>query len=256
MVKKIIEKIRGTIQRLFGLLGYMIIPVSKEFPKDMDIGFKEIYENSNNYTMTSIDRMYALYKAVEYLVNTKIPGDFVECGTWRGGSGMVMAYTLLKMKEKNRKIYLYDTFAGMARPIEKDIKIQSGRPAIDTWEKYQKDGYNEWAFVPINEVKKNLFSTSYPKENLIFIKGKVEETIPGKIPLKIALLRLDTDFYESTYHELKHLFPLLSEGGVLIIDDYGDFTGAKEAVDKYLKENNIKILLNALDGPARIGIKL
>ncbi|MFN4149649.1 MAG: TylF/MycF/NovP-related O-methyltransferase, partial [Candidatus Sericytochromatia bacterium] len=73
---------------------------------------------------------------------------------------------------------------------------------------------------------------------------------------KISLLRLDTDWFESTYHELKYLFPLLSKNGVLIIDDYGHWKGAKEAVDKYIKEENITILLNRIDYTGRIGIKI
>ena len=69
-------------------------------------------------------------------------------------------------------------------------------------------------------------------------------------------MRLDTDWYESTKHELTHLFPLLSSGGVIIIDDYGHWQGAKKAVDEYFEENNIKILLNRIDYTGRVGIKL
>ena len=88
-----------------------------------------------------------------------------------------------------------------------------------------------------------------------FVKGKVEDTIPKNTPEKIALLRLDTDWYESTYHELTHLFPLLSKHGVLIIDDYGHWQGARKAVDQYFGENNIQILLNRMDYSGRMAIK-
>ena len=101
-----------------------------------------------------------------------------------------------------------------------------------------------------------MLSTKYPKKNLIFIKGKVEDTIPLTVPPKIALLRLDTDWYESTYHELKYLFPLLSNKGALIIDDYGCWAGAKKAVDTYFDENKIVILLNRIDYTGRLGIKV
>ena len=84
----------------------------------------------------------------------------------------------------------------------------------------------------------------------------MEETIPTHIPHAISLLRLDTDWYESTKHELTHLFPLLSPGGVIIIDDYGHWQGAKKAVDEYFEENKIKILLNRIDYTGRIGVKL
>jgi hypothetical protein len=86
--------------------------------------------------------------------------------------------------------------------------------------------------------------------------GKVEDTIPADIPEKIALLRLDTDWYESTKHELIHLFPRLQKGGVLIIDDYGFWKGARKAVDEYFAENNIQILLNRIDDTGRMAIKL
>jgi predicted kinase len=87
------------------------------------------------------------------------------------------------------------------------------------------------------------------------VKGKVEETLPGAIPEKISILRLDTDWYESTYHELVHLYPLLTVNGFLIVDDYGYWKGAREAVDKYFEENGVKIFMNRLDNSARGGIK-
>ena len=87
-----------------------------------------------------------------------------------------------------------------------------------------------------------------------FVQGMVEETIPAGAPEKIALLRLDTDWYESTHHEMVHLFPRISDGGVLIIDDYGHWAGARRAVDEYFHEHNIAILLNRLDYTGRIGI--
>jgi hypothetical protein len=104
-------------------------------------------------------------------------------------------------------------------------------------------------------VKLNIESTNYPKNLVHFVKGKVEDTIPQTMPEKIAILRLDTDWYESTYHELKHLFPKLVKGGIIIIDDYGHWKGAREAVDQYFTENGIHILLNRIDYTGRIGIK-
>ena len=107
----------------------------------------------------------------------------------------------------------------------------------------------------MDEVRRNLFSTGYPENQLSFVEGPVEETIPETVPDKIALLRLDTDWYESTLHELRHLYPLLSEGGVLIIDDYGHWKGAREATDQYLREESPKILLNRIDMTCRLGVK-
>ncbi|MCJ7472340.1 MAG: TylF/MycF family methyltransferase, partial [Actinobacteria bacterium] len=179
----------------------------------------EIYEICKNLTMSSKTRIYALYKAVEYIVNSNIPGDFVECGVYKGGSCMIMALTLIKMKDTNRKIYLYDTFKGMIRPTKEDVYSYSGVEAINIYEKKQNGEYSDWCFSALDEVKKNMFSTKYPEENLIFIEGKVQDTVPGTFSDRVALLRLDTDWYESTLHELNHFFPLLVNGGVLLVDD-------------------------------------
>jgi O-methyltransferase len=100
-----------------------------------------------------------------------------------------------------------------------------------------------------------MLSSGYPERNIIFVKGKVEDMIPGTMPQRISVLRLDTDWYESTYHELQHLYPLISNKGILIIDDYGFWTGAKEATDRYFQENKIPIFLNRIDRSGRLGIK-
>jgi hypothetical protein len=107
----------------------------------------------------------------------------------------------------------------------------------------------------LDEVRGNVFSTGYPKDKIHFIEGKVENTIPLNMPRKIALLRLDTDWYQSTKHELIHLFPLLQRNGVLIIDDYGHWEGARKAVDEYVSGNSICILLNRIDYTGRIAIR-
>lgn len=254
-----ITRLANSIEGLIGVLGYRILisrfSAFKRVPKDMDKEFWHMYKECQWHTMTSVERSYALYKAVEYIVNSKIPGDFVECGVWKGGSSMMVARTLLKMGKTERKLYLYDTFAGMTKPTEKDVRISDSSSAIHVWEKMQEKDYNKWAFASIQEVRTNMLSTQYPEKNITFVKGRVEDTIPDTMPSQIALLRLDTDWYDSTYHELKHLFPLLSDRGVLIVDDYGHFAGAREAVDTYLEKHDITILLNRIDYTGRLGIK-
>jgi len=98
-------------------------------------------------------------------------------------------------------------------------------------------------------------STGYPEDQVIFIKGRVEDTIPQTVPEQIALLRLDTDWYESTYHELIHLYPRLVNRGILILDDYGYWQGARKAVDTYFQENKVGMYLHRVDESARIGVK-
>lgn len=237
--------------------GYRISKIQRPSPtKDMDEAFVPLYERCKEYTMTSPERMYALYKAVNYIADAAIPGDIVECGVWRGGSCMLGAFALKKRNDFFRSIYLYDTFTGMAEPGEKDRKVGGAHGAHSEWQKAESDDHNEWCYASLESVKRALESTGYPAEKLHFIQGKVENTIPETVPESIALLRLDTDWYESTKHEMEHLFPRLKKGGVLIIDDYGHWAGAREAVDEYLKENNITILLNRVDYTGRIGIKV
>ena len=236
----------------------MHIPVKNiTYDVDMEPDFRSICEKSCNFTMTSVERMYGLYKAIEYIVAAKIQGDVVECGTWKGGSSMVSALTLIEKKDKlQRNMYLYDTFEGMSEPTDKDVFVNDkSLKARNMWENKDFSDENFWCCSSIDEVKNNLYSTGYPKEKMRFIKGKVEDTIPMIIPRKIALLRLDTDFYESTFHEMKYLFPRLVKGGVLIVDDYGHWQGAKDAVDTFIREKKIKIFLNRLDYTGRIAIK-
>ncbi len=222
---------------------------------DMEAEFKELYALCQPYTMTTIERMYALYKSIEYIVHNKMPGDIVECGVWKGGSAMMIAHSLLKFGCTDKKIYLYDTYEGMSEPTEKDISFK-GESADYLLRGTAPDKENStWCLAGISEVKVNLFSTNYPLENILFIQGKVEDTIPSQSPAKISLLRLDTDWYESTYHELIHLYPLLSATGVLILDDYGHWKGAKDATDNYFSEKKEQLLLTRIDYTGRIVVK-
>lgn len=228
-------------------------------PIDMEKGFEDICIISKKYTLTSVERMYALYKAVEYVINAGIQGDIVEAGVWKGGSMMLAALTLQKFDDTRRKIYLYDTYAGMTKPGEKDVMSANQYPAKEKWNDVQKNkAYKDiwFCYASLEEVKNNLKITKYPEEKLIFVKGDVEKTIPEKMPEKIAILRLDTDWYASTKHVLKHLFPKIVSGGVLIIDDYGHWQGAKDAVEEYFIEQNKKIFLIRVDKTGRVGIKI
>ena len=220
---------------------------------EKDKEFQDLYSKvgtrKSKYTLTSMERCYSLYKAIQYITKGDILGDIVECGVWRGGSAMLAALTLIKSQQTHRKIYLYDTYEGMPEPTDKDIDIH-GVPYRLLWKKEK-----EFLSVSLDEVKKNIFSTGYPKENIIFVKGMVQDTIPNTVPKQIALLRLDTDLYESTYHELFHLYPKTTSQGVIIIDDYGHFQGSQEATEKYLSQNPQKVLLHRIDYSCRVWIK-
>jgi hypothetical protein len=220
-----------------------------------DSFFMKLYNQCKPYTMTSIERMYSLYQSLNYIFQNNIEGDFVECGVWKGGSSMMMALYLKEKGIPNRKVYLYDTFEGMNAPSDLD-KTFSGEDAKELLDIQDKtDDASIWCYSSLDEVKRNLLSTQYVPENLIFIKGKVEETLNDFLPEKLALLRLDTDWYESTKKELNCLYPLLNQKGVLIIDDFGHWEGAKKAVIEYFDENKQHPLLHRIDNTGRIMIK-
>jgi len=204
--------------------------------------------------MTSVERVNALVDAVDYIVHSNVNGALVECGVWRGGSVMAMAMAL-EESEDTRDIYLYDTFCGMTAPTDVDKSIH-GVEAQARFEELRAPGdASGWCHAPLEDAKRNVLSTGYPRERLHFVEGKVEDTIPRVLPTEIALLRLDTDWYESTKHELIHLFPLLSPGGVLIIDDYGYWEGVTKAVDEFVEQTDSHLLLHRVDYGCRIAVK-
>ena len=221
---------------------------------DLDKDFLEMYERCRPFTMTSLPRMYALYQAVQNVVARSVRGSFVECGVWRGGSAMLAALSFMRFGEADRELFLYDTYAGMTLPSAIDVDPWMA-PAITTWRKLQRGDKNEWCYAPLDEVTKNMRAIGYPMEKVHFVQGRVEETIPGLVPDRIAVLRLDTDWYESTVHELRHLYPLVSKDGVLIVDDYGYWQGARQAVDEYFKDQADRPLLHRIDSTGRIAVK-
>jgi hypothetical protein len=209
-----------------------------------------LVQRCREFTMTPPAVSLNAIRAVEFIAGRRIPGDIVECGVWRGGISMAMACRLQALGQI-RDFYLYDTFEGMSQPTEHD-EAPSGEKAGSLLERLPKDEQNHiWAYAPIEKVRKNLQSTGYPMERVNLIKGKVEDTIPGTMPEKIALLRLDTDWYESTKHELTHLYPRLVSGGILILDDYGFWAGARKAVDEFFETSHPRPQLNVVrDGMA------
>jgi O-methyltransferase len=249
--------IRSFIRRSFRKLGYDLVPFTRQsaFPSDFDDAIVNMILNVRPYTRTSPERLFALRQAVQYVVNTNIPGGIVECGVWRGGSMMAAAATLLMLGIKDRDLYLYDTYEGMTAPTLDDVDLNGVTAAHILEASKQNMEDSAWCYASLDDVRENLFSTGYPHDRLKFIKGRVEETIPLEAPEQIALLRLDTDWYESTMHELVHLYPRLSPGGVLIIDDYGHWQGSRKATDAYFAQYNIQRFLHRIDYTARLVIK-
>lgn len=225
------------------------------FPPDFDAAAIALCNLVRPFTMTTNERVFALRQGVQYVVQHEIAGDIVECGVWKGGSMMAVALTLLELCATDRKLHLFDTFEGMTEPTDADCNIR-GESASHLLGASTKADSWVWAYSPLEEVRANLFRTGYDPRQINFVKGRVEDTLPACAPERIALLRLDTDWYESTFHELVHLYPRLSVGGVLIIDDYGHWTGARKAVDQYISQHKLKLLLNRIDYTGRICVKL
>jgi hypothetical protein len=220
---------------------------------------RAIVERALPHSMTGVARLLALVDAVRYCVARDVPGAFAECGVWRGGSVLAMILTLQELGVSDRAVYLYDTFEGMTEPSERDVSALEP-PAVETWRAARRAGRRPWEeyFTPAfseDVVRSLLAGTGYPAELLHFVRGAVEDTLPAQAPDALALLRLDTDWYESTRHELVHLFPLLQTGGVLIIDDYGHWEGARRAVDEYLSTVRPPLLLTRIDYTGRIAVK-
>lgn len=201
------------------------------------------------YTMTSPERIAALCQSIAHVEKQRVPGAIVECGVWRGGSMMAAALALLQLGSTCRQLYLFDTFAGMPPPADVD-RDWRGRPARE-----QLDDFHVAAHCDLETTRAALGLAHYPWEKIIFIAGRVEETLPAEAPEQIAVLRLDTDWFESTYHELDTLYPRLADGGILIIDDYGHWQGARRAVDDYFARRGDRVEMHAIDYTARLIIK-
>jgi len=218
-------------QKLTGLHG--LIP--ELGPED-----ERVLAAARGLSMTSPVAQWELIQAIRHIEDRRIPGDIVECGVWRGGN-LVIAGLLRKRLGFDRRIWGFDTFAGMTAPTDVDSK--PGDESLDVRKKFEdleRAGRNDWCYASEEDVLTN-FRARVGSEDLRTIKGPVETTLkdPGNLPDKIALLRLDTDFYESTKAELEILYPRLSPGGVLIIDDYGEWAGARKATDEYFAGQGI-----------------
>jgi O-methyltransferase len=225
---------------------------------DMDGLERSIYAEVSGQVAQSPQSIAQLSRAVRYLVENGIDGDFVECGVFMGASAICMIRTLQHYIGANpRDIWLYDTFEGMP---EQDPELDQfwAPDQYPLWDQIKRDdgsGGSNWVHGPLDAVQANLNRTKYPYDRLHYVKGMVELTLTLRAPEKIALLRLDTDYYASTKAELHHLYPSVVSGGVIIIDDYGAFKGCKQAVDEYFQEQKLKVLLSRVDEHVRMWVK-
>lgn len=229
-----------------------------DWPLHEDPEFARIWQQVAPYTMTSPQRGFALWQAVNYVLDNDIQGAFVECGVWRGGSAMLIALTL-KARGASRNLFLFDTFDGMTSPSGIDTD-RFGNAAADLLQGKQGERLAELvtARATLDEVSRLMLTTEYDPRLVYYVHGDVVDTLPKTQTLHIALLRLDTDFYDSTASELVHLYPRVQELGVVIIDDYGHWRGARQAADEYfsnLAYTRKKPMFWAIDYTGRAFVK-
>jgi O-methyltransferase len=158
--------------------------------------------------------------------------------------------------DTDRTLWMYDTYTGMTEPIESDVSHagSSASSLLTAARQYEIAEHSlVQAYASLEDVRRNMQTCAYPTSRIKFVMGPVEKTIPGEMPERIALLRLDTDWYESTRHELINLYPRLSPGGILIIDDYGHWQGAQKAVDEFFEDE--PLFLNRIDYTGRLAVK-
>jgi hypothetical protein len=238
----------------------MAAPVIEQLPDATPFQIETINAVSSA-TMTSPQRILAFCDAVEHVTRHKIPGDVVECGVWKGGSMAAAARTLVHHNGSNpnqqqiaRDLWMYDTFDGMSAPTDQDVDFLGHTAAVLMDQQDPEESTSVWCKSPLDEVKETMAKTGYPSSQIRYVVGKVEDTLPTNTPDSISILRLDTDWFESTRCEMEHLFPKLQPGGILIIDDYGHWQGCRKAVDEYFEQHKIQMLLNRIDYTGRIGV--
>ena len=254
--------IKRATQGFLGLFGYQIsqlhLDPASSAPVEMNDDDIELVQwvHNENLSMVSVAGLFSTVAAAKYVAENEIQGDFVECGVWRGGNSIIAA-EIFKRYSLNKRVFLFDTFKGMTEPSQDDRYIQDNRPALKDFILRQEETHNSWCFAPLDEVRNNFRKRNLSEENIVFIEGPVEETLleRGVIPESISFLRLDTDWYESTKVELEVLYPLVTKGGVVVIDDYGFWSGAKKATDEYFSHGFTRPFFHATDETRRIGIK-
>lgn len=231
-------------------------PAGLEFPVEFDEADKKIVTQviERYWTMVGRERLFATAMACKYVCSAGIAGDFVECGVWRGGNSIIAA-DIFAREKKNASVRLFDTFAGMTAPTEHDVDSTEGRHAGEKFEKSQRRTHNEWCYASLEDVKENVRVSGVPMDRVVFVKGDVLETLKleANLPERISVLRLDTDWYESTATELEVLWPRLSSGGILMVDDYGHWGGAKKAVDEFF--GSARPFFHYIDYTGRMTVK-
>lgn len=217
-----------------------------------DRHFQAVWDACEAYTMMPVGRALALFRAVRHIHQNFIQGDIVECGVWRGGGAMVALKTLQHFGLHDRRIWLFDTFSGTTAPTSDDVEL-SGATAEYLLQSTsdQRDTAPIWGFAALDEVRRNVLGTGYPADLVEFVEGDVAKSVLAASVGQVALLRLDTDFHDSTRAGLELLFPRVVENGVIMIDGFGRWFGARKAVNDYfddlIRSGQVRPMLHLLD---------
>jgi hypothetical protein len=246
--------LRRSVQRLVNGFGYQIVrnQSAREQTQlqSIDPEFIELYEKCQAFSSLGIGRLTDLYMAANYVIDRGVPGDFVECGVGMGGVGSLWASVLARSSE-DRGLYLFDTYEGAPSPGVLDEFIGSSESAKERWQRIKNQ--TDWTQFTVQSIKSLIAASGLPSEQIHLVPGLVQDTIPDHAPDKISLLHLDTNYYDSTIHELRNLLPRLSKFGVLAIDDYGNLPGVKKAVDEYVADTNMQLFFTT-HGTGRIAV--
>jgi O-methyltransferase len=205
-------------------------------------------ETCKSETMVSREHLHFLSTVIDELHAKDISGSIVECGVWKGGCVMWMMLCQKKYSML-RDFYLYDTFDGMTFPdsnkdapqaVELYTKISNGEYSreYDKWHASKK-----WAYAPIDYVKTNISKTEYDESKIHYVAGDVCSTLDTTVPESISILRLDTDWYNSTKKELDILFPRVNKHGYVIVDDYYAWKGSHVATNEFLKDHTKEVTI-------------
>jgi O-methyltransferase len=203
--------------------------------------FSSLYRRIRTRTMCSNARLRGLYRGVRHIVKNDIPGDFVECGTALGGSAALMALTLRQLGVR-RTLWVFDTFEGLPAPTPEDPDFEVANLFAGSCRG------------TVEEVQ-SLFTQLQVCDQVHFVKGLFQDTLPGVAVSKIALLHIDGDWYESVKACLDNLYDKVSPGGIIQFDDYGYWKGTRKAVDEFLDARSIRTPLKKLDYSGRILVK-
>lgn len=214
--------------------------------------FRSIAEK---FRTRDIFRQYAAWSAAKYVGQHNILGDVVECGVLHGKSAAILGHGLISIGNTDKRLWLYDTYSSdpARRPREDEFHRKTGKPFAPVWDETSK---TDLATGSEEKTRANIVDTGFPLDRCNLVKGLVQKTIPSNIPAEISLLKIHTDFHDSVRHALDHLFSRIRPGGVLIVDAYGRYSGAKKATDEFFAENDVSMLLNRVDDSCRMGIKI